>query len=464
MEYTIAHVGAFDFENYGDLLFTDVLKKQLEKRIKIKEIIYFAPKSCKMPNREEYVYSVTKLQQFVESKKIDAIVVGGGDLVHLQMIKTYMPHISAEWVDYEVLYMWVIPSIVAQKYNIPLLWNAPGVPLHFTEVEKKAVSWLCDCVDYISVRDYEARKELAAAVSAERIKVVPDTVLSIVDLLKKDELELKFDTMNLDIEKKRYVFFQCNVFMTDQHMKSCAEALIKIKKETEYKVVLQPIGYSVGDEEVMEKFSQLYPNEFIYYSKHFDQYEILTLIANSALYIGTSLHGCITANSYEVNNIIYNINHYNKIDGFIEMIDGNIVYRADEIMDAYHNLKSVSHIKIRKCICEIENHFDKIANLICKEKGQIYQNSNDLAEYIYKSNMNNIIFTSKIKVLESQIQEMAKNIETQQKNIEAQQKDIEAQQKNIEAQHEIIEEITNSTSWKLTEPIRKLLDCIKKRR
>lgn len=35
MKYRIAHVGAFDFENFGDLLFTDVLKKSLKKGLKL---------------------------------------------------------------------------------------------------------------------------------------------------------------------------------------------------------------------------------------------------------------------------------------------------------------------------------------------------------------------------------------------------------------------------------------------
>ena len=71
MGYRIAHVGAFDFENFGDLLFTDVLKAHLEKRITVNEIIYFAPKACKMPNKEVWVHAVTELENFVKDKKID---------------------------------------------------------------------------------------------------------------------------------------------------------------------------------------------------------------------------------------------------------------------------------------------------------------------------------------------------------------------------------------------------------
>ena len=50
MGYKIAHIGAFDFDNNGDLLFTDVIEKQLKKRINLDEIIYFSPKSCTIPN------------------------------------------------------------------------------------------------------------------------------------------------------------------------------------------------------------------------------------------------------------------------------------------------------------------------------------------------------------------------------------------------------------------------------
>ena len=108
MKYRIAHIGSFDVENYGDLLFSDVLKAQLEKRIEIEEILYFAPKHCIMPNRDITVYSVTELEEMAEKTRIDAIIVGGGDFIYMDMIRTYMPHISKDWMIYEMPYMWMI--------------------------------------------------------------------------------------------------------------------------------------------------------------------------------------------------------------------------------------------------------------------------------------------------------------------------------------------------------------------
>ena len=64
-KYRIAQVGAFDFENYGDLLFVDVFEKTIRKFVEVEEIILFAPTKCKMPfsNDDRQVYSVTELEK-----------------------------------------------------------------------------------------------------------------------------------------------------------------------------------------------------------------------------------------------------------------------------------------------------------------------------------------------------------------------------------------------------------------
>ena len=281
----------FDFENFGDLLFTDVLKSHLQKRIDVEEIICFAPKTCKMPNKAEIVHSVLELEDWIREKKIDAIVVGGGDLVHLRKIITYMPHVSEEgWVIYDVLYMWVIPSLVSLKYEIPLAWNAPGVPLHFGETDKEIVSYLCGAVDYISVRDEEAKKELSVAVNKEKIKVVPDSVLSIKDIISLDKARSIFEKLGLNLQRGNYVFVQFNVSTPESDFKYYADALKFIMGRTGWEILIQPIGYACGDLDVIEKFKTAYEDEFIYPSEHYTQYEILSLIANAKYVLTDSFH------------------------------------------------------------------------------------------------------------------------------------------------------------------------------
>lgn len=457
MGYKIAHIGAFDFDNYGDLLFTDVLEKQLKKRINLDEIIYFSPKTCTIPNRDIITHSVTQLEKIYQENKFDAIVVGGGDLVHLQKIMTYMPHISDEWVWYEVLYMWVIPSIVSWKYNIPLIWNAPGVPLKFSELDKPIVRALCQCIDYISVRDEQAKKVLSAAVDSKKIQVVPDTVLSISKIIKKEELLQIFQNLNMPIDAGKYIFFQCNVSLNDEDIDNCAKTLLQIQEKTGYQILLQPIGYALGDRENLEKMNRLYPGKFILSNQHRTQYEILALVAHAALYVGTSLHGCITSNAYGVSNIVYNLNHFNKTDGFVELIqnESSRVYESKDIWEAYQNIAD-SKKNLEECYDKIERHFDLVAEFIKKGKSQKeVELPTIFAEYIYQSR--EAINEQKNKITAMQIE--VENKKTELINMEMRMKQLEI---NIQNYREEYLNILNSSAWKVTAPLRKLKDFMQK--
>lgn len=444
MGKVIAHVGAFDIENYGDLLFSDVLKKQLEKRIEVDKIIYFAPNECKMPNTDRKVYSLQDLEKMHLKYKFDAIVLGGGDFVHLQKVIMKFPHLEKDWTIYDVLYMWVIPSLVSDKYNIPLLWNCPGVPLEFSENDSIIVDVLCNVVDYISVRDSEAKKVLEKAVEANRINVVPDSVLSIRDVITRNDLNPEFESLKLDIDPQNYVFFQGNSAIKDNELEVCANTLKKIKEETGYKIILQSIGYSLGDYEVLEKIYNYYPRDFIL-CKHHNQYEILSLISNASLYIGTSLHGGITANSYGVNNILYNVNRYNKIEGFAKLMDREkfMIYEAKDMYSVYKLMKKPDERVLNNNITKINKHFAKISEIIeNKEKKPHESKFMEIAEYIYNSNQMELE-VKRLALVEEKYNELNEK--------------MGKLERDLHIANYKYEEIINSTSWKITQPIRRVI-------
>lgn len=446
MKYRIAHVGAFDFENFGDLLFTDVLEYHLKQYIEIEEIVYFAPKKCEMPGKDKQVYSVTELEKIAKEKKFDAIIVGGGDLVHMLKTKTYMPHVAAEgWVDYEVIYIWTIPSLVSEKLRIPLIWNAPGVPMFFTKENKLAVEILCSSVDYISVRDELSKEVLETAVDSDKIVVVPDTVLSIRDMIPLSSLERIFEGLGLPVRKKNYIFFQGNTTFSDEDIKICADTLLYLKQSKGYDIVLQPIGYALGDFEVLKKIGEVYPKEFIIPKKKLNQYEILSLIANSEIYIGSSLHGCITSNSYGVKNIVYNINHFRKTDGFVQLIgkESTRIYSSKEIKGTCEELRDISEDEMNGYIIKIKEHFKAMADIIKSGIKKETENVGMIAEYIYQN-------SDKVAHLETQVNQLlAEN---------ASLKEIKERADGLEKAYK---EVISSMSWKITKPIRSILDHLK---
>lgn len=455
MGLKIAHVGAFDIENYGDLLFPDVLRLQLEKRVDVDCIDYFSPKECIMPNTSNKVHSLIDLEKLTEKNRYDAIILGGGDFIHLKKVIMLMPHISDDWMTYEVLYMWVIPSLVSKKYNIPLLWNAPGVPIEFNDLEKRVVNLLTQYSDYISVRDYQAKKVLQTAVRSDLIHVIPDTVLSISELLPKKDLDIYFNGLTdlENISRKKYILFQGNVAISEDDLKVCADTLKKISDETGWKVLLQPIGFALGDEGVLNKIYSFYPDDFIMCSHH-TQYEILSLIANASLYIGTSLHGCITSNSYLTNSIVYNLNRYNKTNGFSELVNRKdfVVYDAKDIYNAFKRMRDVDESTIKLLNKRIDSHFDTIVSIIATSISTNKKDLNivDLVEIIFDF----CELSQEIKVRDDKLIEYDKSLR------ELMDENIILRSKYNLAINEL-QEIRNSTSWKITKPIRKISSLIK---
>lgn len=448
MGKVLAHIGAFDIENYGDLLFTDVLNGQMKKRIDVDEIFYFAPNECIMPNTNRKVYCLKSLEDMHKKYNFDAIILGGGDFIHLQKVMMKFSHLGRSWELYDVLYMWVIPSLVANKYNVPLLWNCPGVPIPFSENDSNIVNILCNSADYISVRDPEAKKVLKDALEKDTINVVPDSVLSIRDIYTTDYLLNIFNNLKLGIESKKYIFFQGNSSISDDDLKICADTLKKIKEETGFEILLQTIGYALGDQEALEKIYNYYPDDFILCNHH-TQFEILSLVAHAALYIGTSLHGSITSNAYEVNNIIYNVNHYNKIDGFARLMDRKqfVVYEAKDIYTTFASMGKLNKSVLENNIDHINEHFDKMAQIIehpnKKEKKIDFV---ALAEYIYRSNQIEIEL-NRVKPFEKEYYLLNEKLERT---------DIALQEINKK-----YEEVLKSTSWKITKPIRFIISKFK---
>ena len=465
-KYRIAQVGSFDVENYGDLLFADVFEKNIRKYIELDEIVLFAPKGCKMPfsNEEREVYSVTELEQKHQEKPFDAIVVGGGDLVQCLKIRTLMPHISPEWMDYEALYMWMIPSVIAWKYNIPLLWNALGVPHKFMDSEKIIVKELCQAVDYISVRDRISKNNLDECQIATGIQVVPDSVFSISELISREVVEERFAQTSLNIEKNKYVVFQANCTYLQTEMQGCIETLLKIKKEHHLDIVLLPIGYALGDEIFIEELVKQCPGEFITFENKMSPIEMITILSNAAGYIGASLHGCITASSYGVPIVACNYNRHVKMDGFLEMVNAKeaVVYSTKDIYPVFEKKLVVSEENRKNALSQIESHFQRLADkLEGKESTEKFDVG--LCEYVFSMRNLELRYQDEYRCMQNEKAHAMIELDNawQQKEAEWQQKEAQWQWEYHKAM-KAYQEILGSTVWKMTKPIRVLMDMIKR--
>lgn len=365
--FKVAQIGAFDFENYGDVLFVDVLERHLKARLGEGEVTPFSPKGDVELASGKRVLPISSLAAAHEKRGFDAFVIGGGDLVHFQKILTHVHGKGVGLSEYEVLYMWVVPTLLAWKYGVPLLWNAPGVPLEFESNQRDMARYLVRAADYVSVRDGRAKETLCnAGLLPDEVRVVPDSVLSVGNLFLLKDLEEVLCNTGLELVSRQFVFFQCNATFTPEELRVCAEELMRLKQRHGWEVLLQPIGYGLEDQKKLEELQYIAPGEFVMAHRKLNPYEILALLAHCGCYIGSSLHGCITACAYGRPAVVINKNHFNKTEGLVEMlqIERSRIFDVKDLGEVLGHLDELDASVPDTVLAQINKHFDCIADYV----------------------------------------------------------------------------------------------------
>lgn len=369
-EYNIAQIGTFDYENIGDLLFPTVLKAQLDKRIAIKNHFLFSLNNCTRPldNEKLKVYSIDRLEEVYLTQGIDAIILGGGDLIRFDNKIVATDNYSSKNTAFDLVFY---PILVANKYNIPLLWNCPGVPFEFTDDDKFLLKEYLEQVDYISVRDNKSRNILRGTGTEKNISVFPDSVLSISELVN-----VKATLENLKIRygilANKYFVFQCFPAVTKEY---ADELKVQLKRIVDYyslPIIFFPIGRVHNDHVFLkELIKDLNDDRFIYIEDKLTLTESCAILSGAELFIGTSLHGNVISNSYGVPSIALDAGNLIKVRNFFKLIDREeyCINNISNLKDSVDKVLRVPKLeKLNDAIQLINKHFDNLATEIEKKE------------------------------------------------------------------------------------------------
>lgn len=360
----IAQIGVFDTENFGDLLFPTILSHY----IKDYQIDLFSPCGISyMPfNSTTHVYAIEELEEKCKQKEYKAIIIGGGDMIRVDSPpSSYYPN------QEDFFKLWTLPILLGKVYDIPVLFNAPGVPFSFSKSIKPFVRDILDTVSYISVRDEHARDVLGEC-DVKNVNVVPDTVLSIAEVYPQNILcasRMKLGKkLNISFEN-RYIVVQhnrCNIDNED-YLNIIKEGIRRIESKG-YKIVFMPIGYVHKDIDFLQKLYCTGDSNQCLIKDKLSPYEMCAILAGSSGYIGTSMHGVVVSYAYGKMALCINTQRYSKIGGVLEQM-GHLEWNIQDIAE----LETVFDSEIQKSVVQddsviqkIEQHFnilkDKIDN------------------------------------------------------------------------------------------------------
>ena len=360
----IAQIGSFDVENYGDLLFPFVLKHKLSNY----KIDLFSPNGGRMPfNEEIIVYKATDLEKKIIEEGYDALIIGGGDVLRLDssILDLYKNNMSP------AMSFWLNPILLAKKYHIKVIFNAVGVPFRWRDSEKRILYQLLKDVDYLSVRGNHS-KILLEECGLKNVKVIPDTVLNIsqiVSLKELKEIKLGLERRNIISSSNRYIVIQHNQYNSNNihYVNEFKKLISLITDKYNYDVLLMPIGYVHHDIRFLEKLKMDDNIRVNLIEDKLSPMEMLSILANSSGYIGTSMHGAITTYAYQKPIMMINTKRNYKREDFLEIIgkkelEVKSVFELCKIFEESFLKEKVNNLKLLNN--KINKHFSNISAVI----------------------------------------------------------------------------------------------------
>jgi len=387
--------GAFDRYNYGDNLMPIIFQKYIEKYypdLLLQFEIEYA--GISHSNLEKYLCLKTKSIKKVAKHltKDSAIIVIGGevlgatnDILHLHMQKTSLTHKIIKKFKQKFplsykLYLnscystpWDYPFVINKNLlpdGVKVIYNTVGGRLNpknnevYSKIRKRIFS-----SDYFSVRDSRTFKDLT---ELDKPVLSPDSVFLLPDVIDLNFIETNIrPDVKLFGENHRQYVFQVAPNKLDCTLDILIDQITQLSKNDKSKVVLLPIGYASGhdDMHILKKINNAIPKETILLND-LNLWEILYIIKNCKAFIGTSLHGVITAMAYGIPHFGINKN-ISKLDAFLSewsFEPYNHCYNAANISDLpdYINLKCNKDLLLNaeKLIDKVKQNNEAILEVI----------------------------------------------------------------------------------------------------
>lgn len=335
----IAHFGTFDVENYGDLLFPLVLERRLADVCD--EFVHVSPAGG-APDWGDCAPTVGFDEFLREGPAVDGVVIGGGQILRASPtpLGIYDRGGLSPFVAYPSL--WLGAAYLAARDGLPLGWNAPGVPAPFDPAAAAFARWTGSVTDYASVRDFESRRLLEEAGVSPGMGVVPDTAVEISRLWTGAEISAAYEDAFRHRGRGvpgRTAAFHVNARLAGEDPGGVAGRIDRICARLGASPILLAIGPSHGDVETQKLVASKMASDPLLVEKPGSLREVAACVGRSEVYVGSSLHGMITACSFGRRCVLISAREDHKYGGFLDHLglsewEARSWARAEERLDA----------------------------------------------------------------------------------------------------------------------------------
>lgn len=317
----IAHLGTYDVANYGDLLFPLVAAKRLASLGA--EILTVAPRGGPAIWRD-CAPALGLGSPEVEDGPFDGILLGGGNLVHVRPWNeaAYDSGGSSGLLAYPRL--WLGAAQLAERFEAALCWNAPGVHEPPPPALAPLLRWAAGAADYLAVRDHNSARNLQGAAPDRRPLVVPDPALDVATLWSADELDAAYTAAFVDRGRPvppRTVALHLNSRYAPSNGEEAAAYVARVAAALDATPVLIALAPCHGDDVLARAVAAASPDALAVLPTSLR--EAAALIGRSEAYVGSSMHGFVTATAFGTPGLIVGPQDrraMGKFDGLLEQL------------------------------------------------------------------------------------------------------------------------------------------------
>lgn len=383
----IAIIGAFDRMNYGDLLFPIVLTEYFLRRYGPSVAIdYYGHRSSDLTAFGGFkTKPMRKLFCPKELPEGSVIIIAGGEVLSATWIDTmfYLAGKKPWWqrlahrlagprAEIILIRRYLgcrnhFPYLFSKAdFSIPpaIIYNAVGGSslVRRNKDFKRSVALVLRDADYLSVRDQASIEILKnAGVDLAALKMAPDCAAVLPNLFPISLVESKLSDeamyIRTRLSEKPFITFQIGKVFVQDSVGIIADQLNMLTKKTGFDIILLPIGRASGheDQTVLSQILHLLYKPAILPLQN-TVFDTIWFIADSQLFIGTSLHGAITAMAYCVPHISLTKAVDGKIAAFLETWDLNVQNDCVNFTEIYNS--ALNRLQIpKKQLIEFQNNF-----------------------------------------------------------------------------------------------------------
>ena len=303
---------ACDRLNYGDLLFPLIIKMIFEDKCSHEIEIVGTIKS----DLAKYGALKTKSYKYLWNKKNvrekDFLIIAGGEVLEtewsavLSFLSSIYYHLFHRAVPLRKIFKRFAQKLIGNiNENLPfvpsspkilndyhLIFNAVGGNHVSTSIHSKTIEKSLENSIYASFRNKNVYNDIKLNFPNVNPILSPDSALIMSDIFS----ECTSQSYN------NYIVFQVGYYKSIGKLEVIARQLDDLQKSTNLEIVLMPSGFCAGHDDLkaLRIIKSRVNNSHIYIKSKKNIFSLMESISCSKLFIGTSLHGVITAMSFDV--------------------------------------------------------------------------------------------------------------------------------------------------------------------